>query len=118
MTLLPGAAQILARGLSAASLRHAAISHNLANLNTPGFQRQSVAFESLLQEALQAGRPLADVTPVLRTEAGAGKNDGGGVDLDYEMAQLAANQVWYAALSRNLQGQLERLRIAVTEGRR
>lgn len=110
---------LLGRALSAAALRQAAIAHNLANIATPGFKRYRVEFEAELAQALAAGGTGLEVAPaVVREEATAGRPDGNNVDLELEMVRLAENQIWHAALVRQVSDHLARLRLAVFEGRR
>ncbi len=45
--------ELLNRLLSAADMRTRVILSNLANSNTPGYTRQTVEFETLLQEAME-----------------------------------------------------------------
>lgn len=42
---------VLDRAADAAWQRNEAISNNIANVDTPGYKRQDVAFESVLQQA-------------------------------------------------------------------
>ena len=46
--------QLLKKSLKAASLRHEAISGNIANIGTPGYQRKEVGLEYKRQEVRQA----------------------------------------------------------------
>jgi len=85
----------LERAISGAAQRHQALAANLANVNTPGYQRVDVDFHSALAGALGADdarsavehaafSPQRDATAVSRA-------DGNGVDADAEAAKLAAN---------------------------
>lgn len=47
---------VLDRAADAAWQRNEAISNNIANVDTPGYKRQDVAFESVLQQALGNNR--------------------------------------------------------------
>ena len=47
---------VLNRAADAAWQRNEAISNNIANVDTPGYKRQDVAFESVLQQALGNNR--------------------------------------------------------------
>ena len=47
---------VLDRAADAAWQRNEAISNNIANVDTPGYKRQDVAFESVLQQAASAAR--------------------------------------------------------------
>lgn len=131
---------ILQRSLEAAGLRQAAAAQNLANVNTPGYKALRVEFEQHLAAALKAGSTTPGLTLKVtherhRPAGGAGtaagiqpqlvrdttrsdRVDGNNVDVEAEMARLAANEVWYGALLRQLNDELTRLRLAITEGRR
>lgn len=109
----------LAAALTAAGLRHRVLAHNLANANTPGFKRFRVEFESRLAAALAAGQDPAGVTPAVVRETGSrSRPDGNNVDVELEMAQLAENQLWQAALVRQVSEHFARLRTVIYEGRR
>lgn len=132
---------ILERALGASGLRQQALAQNLANVNTPGYKALRVTFEDALASALAAreGREArlrlvttdprhipspapagpGDVVPaVWRDPSHSARADGNNVDLEGEMARVAANQLWYWALSRLVGDEFGRLRLAVTEGRR
>jgi flagellar basal-body rod protein FlgB len=91
----------LERALAGASRRQAAIAENLANVNTPGYQRKDVDFHSALQQAFAAGRDaVARVEPVARVDAAAPmRADGNSVDLDAEAAAQAQTGLEYEALA-------------------
>lgn len=89
--------------LKGTSLRQATIADNLANINTPGYQRRSVDFENSLQAALSiddADVELVRSTPLVATvDASATmRADGNSVDPDAESAQLARNGLQAEAL--------------------
>lgn len=111
--------------LDAASMRHLAIAHNIANVNTPGFAPARVDFEAQLgaaRAALQLGQPLeasmlAGVRPVtLRTEVPAGADRSAMLDL--EVAAMAENTVHYESLLKALGKQMSILASAISEGKR
>jgi len=117
----------LAKTLDGAAARHRAIAENLANVDTPGFQRSDVSFESELQSALQdaqANSPTAldriqRVQPrSLRDTASPARVDGNNVDIDREMAHLAQNTQQFEAAVRALATKLRMLRAAISEGRK
>jgi flagellar basal-body rod protein FlgB len=90
----------LERAVSGASMRQEVLANNLANAETPGFQRSDVDFHTALAQAMKSGDPAAiqnaAFTPqrdnqVLRA-------DGNGVDVDTESADLAKNSLEYDAL--------------------
>jgi flagellar basal-body rod protein FlgB len=127
------ALSIFEKALDAATMRQRAISNNIANVDTPYYKTQSVSFESELQKALAQssttftsyrtnekhlafGTPsLSSVQPKLQTENSVGpmQNSANNVDLDFEMANLARNQLWYNALVQQTSGQFAKLRMVI-----
>ena len=102
---------IAATGLSAERLRTDVISNNIANVDTPGYKRQDVAFESVLQKALGNNRYQSTDAKVAAAKS---KNlgvrtytdysdysyrlDGNNVDIENENVMLAENQLKYQGL--------------------
>ncbi len=112
-------ARLLERTLDASSLRQRVLSHNIANVNTPGFKRARVEFEERLAQAVSANQDLDGVQPAVVEETHSiGRPDGNNVDIELEMAQLAENQIWYSTLTRQLSDHFSRLRMVITDGRR
>jgi flagellar basal-body rod protein FlgB len=122
---------LLMRGLTGAVRRHEAIAGNIANVNTPHYQRRDVDFLAVLRREFAAGpgstrapRQISarDSSPGTEwpgvAEAFPMRVDGNTVDVEFEMNQLASNALYFNALSRQLRSNLGRLRTAVTEGRR
>ena len=102
---------VLNRAADAAWQRNEAISNNIANVDTPGYKRQDVAFESVLQQALGNNRyqsmddKVANVNlSRLRGRAyvdyanGSYRLDGNNVDIENENVMLAENQLKYQGL--------------------
>jgi flagellar basal-body rod protein FlgB len=87
----------LEASIAGAAQRHQALAANIANANTPGYQRVDVDFHSTLAAALGDGGP--DAAPRLQGLAftpkvdasGATRADGSSVDIDAESAKLAEN---------------------------
>jgi flagellar basal-body rod protein FlgB len=103
----------LERAIGGAAQRHAALAANLANVNTPGYQRVDVDFHGALQAALESGTDTR--TAVERTTfsaerdaAAVNRADGNGVDADAESAKLAAN-----ALEQQAAVQVAHARLAI-----
>ncbi len=90
----------LDRAMSGAALRQTALADNLANANTPGYQRKDVRFEAALGNALAAGRTALDrLGFAAQTEAPTStRADGNGVDVDVESSELARNGLQYQTL--------------------
>jgi flagellar basal-body rod protein FlgB len=89
----------LEAAMRGSSMRQTLLTDNLANVNTPGYQRKDVDFHAALQDALQSGAtpeqvsfgPTADSSRTVRA-------DGSGIDADQESAELAENALEYQAL--------------------
>lgn len=106
--------------LDATALRHEAIASNLANLETPRYQRVDVApsFSAELRQALKSCSPdtLASLKPALAvdTSAVASGRDGNTVQLETELMHLNQNTLAHTMETQLLTGQLLRLRLAIT----
>ena len=104
----------LERAIGGAAQRHSALAANLANVNTPGYQRVDVDFHGALRSALENGgddtRGAVERTTfsAQRDATGATRADGNGVDADAESAKLAAN-----ALEQQAAVQVAHARIAI-----
>jgi flagellar basal-body rod protein FlgB len=126
----------LSNAVAGANLEQTAIAENIANVNTPGYQRQSVSFKDALAAAAgdpasndlgmktdserqfalgaQAGpQPFDPQTQIDTTDQM--RADGSNVDVDQESAQLAQNSGYEQTMSQLLQVQFMRLRQAITE---
>lgn len=127
--------ELLQSALDASTLRQAVYANNIANAGTPGYKRQDVAFETLLQSALGSGdsnalgeaqipigaqRPsydlsaLPNVIPEVYTDTSTTVNsNGNNVDITEEMVLMAENQVRYDTLAQDISDRLVRLRTAI-----
>lgn len=79
--------------------RETALTNNVANADTPGYQRQEVNFESTLQNAMSSGQPAEETefqTEQLPSQPGP---NGTPVSIDQESAKLAENGLDYQALT-------------------
>ncbi len=121
----------LDRALDGSWLKNEAISNNLANAETPGYKREVVRFEETLKKELQrtSGVQMAMTDPRHMTPEGtlgpriekvrdtAVRKDDNNVDIDVEMAELAANQIQYNATINQLNQQINRLKSVIRNGR-
>lgn len=109
--------QVTPRALDAASLRHLAITSNIANAGNARYVPQRVEFEEVLRSTLaQEGsaervvgtdRLLARLVPDRRPIA-----------IDQEVAALARNTLHYQALLKTLNAELDLLGLSANDGRR
>lgn len=122
------------KALDGSWLRNQLITNNLANSNTPGFKRQDVDFQKVLQDFLGQGElrmvrtntkhmPLNQgaeegITFSVDTEYGTSvRRDENNVNMDVEMAELAKNQLYYSTVVDSVNSDIRRLRTAIREGR-
>jgi flagellar basal-body rod protein FlgB len=107
----------LQQGLSGAGLRQQLLANNLANVNTPGFKRSDVDFQSSLAAALSSGdpasalgsmafQPQVDSTSSMRA-------DGNNVSADQELSNMTENAVQYEALASVEKSRFDWLRTAI-----
>lgn len=102
---------VLDRAADAAWQRNEAISNNIANVDTPGYKRQDVAFESVLQQALGNNRYESMDDKVANVDLSRLRGrayldyanysyrlDGNDVDIENENVMLAENQLKYQGL--------------------
>ena len=93
----------LERAIEGAGKRHEALAANLANANTPGYQRVDVDFHGALASAINRGEESREAlgalsfAPARDASAGAVRADGSTVDVDAESAKLAANALEHQA---------------------
>lgn len=124
---------LIGRALEASSLRQEVIANNIANADVPGFKRSEVRFEDLLRQHLAASRSTFTgirtdprhlhiggprsalaVRPEIRQDDSTSMNhNGNNVDLDYEMALMARNQIYYNTLVQMVNGKFAKLRTAI-----
>jgi flagellar basal-body rod protein FlgB len=79
--------------------RQTVLTNNLANVDTPGYQRQDVDFQSTLNAAIQSGQPLGSLSFQTVPDPQVMRADGNGVDAEKEQAYLAENGLLYQQLT-------------------
>lgn len=117
---------VLDRAADVSWTRESLITNNLANVNTPGYKRQDINFESVLRKALGNSKyvPLDtkinemnmdELTPMVYTDHGnySYRLDGNNVDIDTENVELASEQIRYEALTTSIDSEFSRIKIAI-----
>jgi flagellar basal-body rod protein FlgB len=121
---------VLVKSLDASMLRSRTIANNIANVNTPGYQRVEVSFEDELRKALDQGQlrgmqtndkhlplgklDLSGLSPKVQKPVDPTLPSGvNNVDIDMEMAKLAENQILYNFSAKFLKGQYNKLNAAI-----
>ncbi len=114
---------VLDKAADASALRNKIIGNNIANVDTPGYKRQDVSFESDLQQALRNSRyeSLDEKVGTVRLDRIKGRvytdyanysyrTDGNNVDIDNENVELASNQLKYNGIMQSMDRQFANLR--------
>lgn len=125
---------LLKKSLDATSARDRAIAHNIANVNTKGYKAFRVVFEDKVRSILKGESLSLKVTNDKHLDDGSSienlnydlkkdnsssmRFDGNNVDIDYEMANLAANAILYNALVSQANSKIAMRRFIISEGRR
>ena len=115
---------ILKKAADASWKRNEVISNNIANVDTPGYKRKDVQFESYLMGALTGDGSLDKrvanvrmdaINPQVYTDYSnlSYRMDGNNVDIDTETAMLAENQIRYYALMDSMTQEFNRLKMVL-----
>ncbi len=104
---------LIKKGLDVASLRQKIVSSNIANINTPDYKVNKVEFEEYLAKAKNNGK-LPE--PVVKKRTGTSINENGNnVDIDLEMTELAANEIYYSVLISQLNAKLSNMNYVINK---
>ena len=85
--------------MSGSMMRNTLLTNNLANADTPGYQREDVNFQSTLESALQSGQSPNSVAFTPQVQSGTVSADGNGVSGEQDSADLAENGLLYENLT-------------------
>ena len=120
----------LERGLAYSATKGKTISQNIANVDTPNYKAKNVSFSEVFSN-VQANSLEAYKTDQRHinfksstTHPGVFnysnlryRQDGNGVDMDKEQADLAANQIYYNAVVDRINGKFNTLQNVIKGGR-
>lgn len=119
---------LIKKGLDVGALRQKSISSNIANINTPNYKVNKVEFEEHLSKAISGIAMkkthsqhfgldnIKDVQPVVKKRETTMLNDNGNnVDIDLEMTELAANEIYYNVLIQQLNSRLGNLNYVINK---
>lgn len=115
---------VLNKAADASWLRHTVISNNIANVDTPGYKRKDVQFESYLMAAMTGSGSVSErvdsvnldtLNPMIYTDRAdlSYRLDGNNVDIDTESANQAENTLRYYALLDSINQEFTRLRTVI-----
>jgi flagellar basal-body rod protein FlgB len=102
MALVDSTQQLLEAAMRGSWQRETALTNNISNADTPGYQPQEVSFETALQGAMNSGRSPSQVQFQTETKAVQAGPNGEAVSVDQESAKLAENGLDYQALTQVL----------------
>lgn len=116
---------VLDKAADASWKRNEIINNNIANVDTPGYKRKDVQFESYLMSALMGDNSLdkrvaeANLNSLEATVYTDNTNlsyrlDGNNVDIDTENTYLAENQIRYYSLLDSMTQEFSRLKSVLT----
>lgn len=112
----------LEKSLDAAWLRNDVISQNIANADTPGYKRKEVQFGEYLDSEMKRGRisnggsRLSGNDGIKIVEENRNYSyrlDENNVDIEREMAQMAANTLRYNTLIQRMNSQFSKIRMVI-----
>ncbi|MHB0939768.1 MAG: flagellar basal body rod protein FlgB [Armatimonadota bacterium] len=118
---------ILAKVLDGTAVRQRALANNIANAETPGYQRRDVDFATQLRDVI--GRSGSDPRSIVRAVEAVAvqmhedataprKLDGNSVNIEREMVELAQNSLQYETSAQMLMMKIRGLKYVIHEGRR
>lgn len=122
---------VMSRAMDASSLRQKAISNNIANVDTPNYKPVEVSFEKLLQQEIDSkftgnrtnekhvaiGKAGAIPAPEAIRANIVMENSRNGVDLDFEMAEMSKNALWYQSLTYGINEEFNLLKMSIRGSR-
>lgn len=117
---------LLEKAADASWMRQEAISNNIANATTPGYVRQDIAFEAVLQEALGNNNyesmdqkvsnvSASSIQPIAYQDytGYSYRLDGNNVDPETENVMLAENQLKYEGLLESISEEFKNLQMVM-----
>ena len=118
---------ILDKAADASYMRNEVLANNIANVDTPGYKRSDVDFQSVLAAELgrtkytPLDRKIKDVdlsrltvSPYKDHENFSYRLDDNNVDIDVENVELAANQITYQGLIQSMGEEFSRMKTAMS----
>lgn len=99
MSLIDPTQSALEAAMQGSMLRQSLLTTNLANADTPGYQRQDVNFQGALANAMTSGQAPSSVSFTPYTDNQVLSADGNGVSAEQEQAYLSENGLLYENLT-------------------
>ncbi|MGN0482789.1 MAG: flagellar basal body rod protein FlgB [Lachnospiraceae bacterium] len=118
---------VLDKAADASWKRGTVLNNNIANVDTPGYKRQDVNFESLLKAELGSSKyrsvdeavsnvELSHLNAQAYTDASefSYRQDKNNVDIDTENVELASEQIRYQALTDSITQEFNRMKTVLS----
>ncbi|HAS74444.1 MAG TPA: flagellar basal body rod protein FlgB [Clostridiales bacterium UBA8960] len=117
----------MSKALSGSWMKNSAIANNIANVNTPGYKRQTVNFQDVLQNEMNLQQsvkmtktndkhldPMNTGQITVETIGSTSyRVDDNNVDIDVENAEMAKNTIYYNTVVNQVNQQYKRLQAAL-----
>ncbi|MFE4810935.1 flagellar basal body rod protein FlgB [Peribacillus simplex] len=131
MELFSNTFQSLENALNYSNVKQKVISQNIANSDTPNYKAKEVnktqSFKAELESSLESYR-TDELHFTFKSEGNHASqivtqknvrynNNGNSVDVDKEMTELAANQIYYNAVADRLSGKFQSLQNVIRGGK-
>lgn len=129
MKLFSGIFPALEASLKYSSIKHEVSAQNIANADTPNYKGKQVSFKKVLNDSVSNMKTHTTDLRHFKIESGLYpstgidhfrvqyRHDGNSVDIDKEMSDIAANQIYYNAISDRLNGKFTALKDVIRGGR-
>ena len=117
---------VLTKAADSSWTTEALIANNIANVDTVGYKRQDIDFQSVLSNELGnckhksldskiGALDVNELNPQVYTDSSnySYRLDGNNVDIDTENVELASEQIRYEALATSLNSEFSRMRTAL-----
>jgi flagellar basal-body rod protein FlgB len=111
--------RLLETGIKAEGLRQNTIASNIANIETPGYQRLDVRFEELLARAARSSDKLdaQDIEPEIYQPASTPiRSNGNDVNLEAEIGEMLKNSLRHTTYVRLLRRKFAQMETAMGVG--
>lgn len=118
---------VLNKAADASWTRESILTNNIANVDTVGYKRQDLDFESLLKEELGSCKhtsldekisktDLTKLNPNVYTDYSqySYRLDGNNVDIDTEEVELASEQIRYQGLTTGIDSEFSRMKAVLS----
>lgn len=121
-------ARVLERAMDVSMVRSELLQNNIANVNTPNFKRSDVDFAAVFAETLAQNelpmnrtnaRHFGGSSPgqpgprVITDTDTSSRYDGNNVDVEFEMAQIAENSIYFQSLSTLWKIEMNKVKMAI-----